>query len=151
VSVSVRPATAGDQAVIVGIVRAARINPMDLKWPNFVVAVDDATGAVVGTGQVKVHRDGSPELASIATVPAFQHQGVAHKVIHTLLRRHPETLYLTCMDWHEGLYQRFGFRALPREEMPPYFRRLLRVAGALEFFTAGEHRLLVMKRDGDSE
>ena len=50
--------------------RAARINPMDLKWANFVVAVDDESGAIVGTGQIKQHGDGSYELASIATVPA---------------------------------------------------------------------------------
>src|ERR1043165_2408750 len=82
-AVVVRPATVADQPAIRRIVRQARINPTGLAWPRFVVA--EAEGQVGGTGQVKPHRDGSRELASIATVPEMQRRGVARQIIEALL------------------------------------------------------------------
>jgi N-acetylglutamate synthase-like GNAT family acetyltransferase len=147
VAITVRPAAAADQETIVRIIRAAQINPLDLKWQHFVVAVDTATGEIVGTGQIKQHRDGSYELASIATVPAYRRQGVARHVIEDLLAGHPGVIYLTCMDTLEKFYEPFGFRTIPAGEMTPYFRRLKKVASALEFLSAHGRQLLVMKRE----
>ena len=53
--ITLRPAAAADQPRIVAIIREADINPMDLKWKNFVLAVDDAMGEIVGMGQIKIH------------------------------------------------------------------------------------------------
>jgi N-acetylglutamate synthase-like GNAT family acetyltransferase len=145
--ISFRPATAADQPAIVALIRAAQINPMDLKWPNFVLAIDDATGAIVGTGQVKQHRDASRELASIATLPAYQHRGIAHQVIEHLLAQHPGVLYLTCMDNLESLYQPFGFRTIGPSEMTPYFKRITKLAKTFLVLSSTSHKLLVMKRD----
>ncbi|HEY2941485.1 MAG TPA: hypothetical protein VGN09_03535, partial [Vicinamibacteria bacterium] len=64
--VTIRPATQADQATIVRLVRRANLNRMNLRWPNFLVAESD--GGVVGIGQVKTHRDGSRELASMVVV-----------------------------------------------------------------------------------
>ncbi len=145
-TITVRPATAADQGTITAIVRAAQINPMDLKWSNFALAVDDASSAVVGTGQIKRHGDGSRELASIATIPDYQHRGVAHQVINHLLAQHPGVLYLTCVDTMGSFYEQFGFRGLGEAELTPYFRRLARVAATFQFLTNAGRRLLVMKR-----
>jgi N-acetylglutamate synthase-like GNAT family acetyltransferase len=143
-----RPAVAADQKRIVAIIRAAQINPLDLKWQNFVVAVDDETGAIVGTGQIKSHRDGSRELASIAVVPAYQHRGIAHQIIRRLLERSAGDLFLTCRSDMEKLYEEFGFRAIREDEMTPYFRRLKKVARAFELLSRQGSSLLVMRRDG---
>jgi N-acetylglutamate synthase-like GNAT family acetyltransferase len=145
--VTIRPATAADQDTIVRLIREADINPLDLKWPNFVLAVDNATGAVVGTGQIKHHGDGSDELASIATVPAYQHRGIAHQIIEHLLARHPGVLYLTCMDYLESLYQRFGFHTIGPDEMTPYFKRITRLAKTFFVLSGTQNKLLVMKRE----
>lgn len=146
-AIVLRSAAAEDQAAIVSLVRAAQINPMDLKWRHFVVAVDEASGSIVSIGQIKPHGDGSRELASIATVPAYQHQGIARRVIEHLLARNPGELYLTCLATMEGFYAPFGFRAVGQREMSPYFRRLTRVAGALMFLDKHRH-LVVMRRSG---
>ena len=146
--INLRPATAGDQKSIVAIIREAHLNPMDLKWSNFVVAVDEASGDVVGTGQVKAHRDGSRELASIATVPAYQRRGIARRIVERLLAEHPDTLYLTCQSTLGPFYEQFGFRAIGEEEWAPYFRRLKKLAGVFELLSRGDVTLLVMKRDG---
>jgi N-acetylglutamate synthase-like GNAT family acetyltransferase len=145
--VTIRPATDADQKTIKVIIRAAQINPMDLKWPNFALAVDEASGTVVGTGQIKRHGDGSFELASIATIPSHQRQGVAHQIIHYLITRHVGPLYLTCIDSMGPFYEQFGFRALTEAELPSYFRRLTRIAAAMRFMSNDGRRLLVMKRD----
>ena len=146
--VTYRPATNADQPAINRLIREVQINPMDVKWTNFLVAVDDASGAVVGTGQIKRHRDGSYELASIGTLPAYRGQGIAHQIITQLLARHAGELYLTCMDNMESLYQEFGFRTIGPDEMPPFFRRMTKLAGAFIHFGGDGRKLLVMKRQG---
>lgn len=120
---------------------------MSLKWPNFIVAVDDETGQIVGSGQIKRHGDGSHELASIATAPAYQGRGIAHQIIEQLIQQHPGVLYLTCLDNMEGLYQAFGFRAISPDEMTPYFKRITRLAKPFLLLSHDRRKLLVMKRD----
>jgi len=46
---SLRPAVAADQAAILALVHAARINPSGIDWPRFIVAADDH-GTVIGCG-----------------------------------------------------------------------------------------------------
>src|SRR4051812_37601455 len=106
--VTIRPAVAADQAAIKRIIHEAEINPNHLDWPRFVVA--EVGGKVVGVGQVKPHKDGSRELASIAVIPDYQRQGIASRIINTLLAREHEPLYLMCEVKNETFYERFGFR-----------------------------------------
>jgi len=141
------PANETDQARITAIIREARINPMDLKWKNFVVAVDEATGEIVGTGQIKTHRDGSRELASIAVLPEYQGRGLARQIIEHLLAQTAGTLYLTCRSPMGPMYEKFGFREIGVDEMTPYFRRLKKIAGVFNLLTRDEY-LMVMKREG---
>jgi N-acetylglutamate synthase-like GNAT family acetyltransferase len=143
-----RPAEAADQKRIVAIIRAAQINPLDLKWQHFVLAVDDASGEIVGTAQVKTHGDGSRELASLAVVPQWQGRGLARRLIEYWLNNTPGTLYLTCRSSLGGLYTKFGFRAIGQSEMTPYFRRLSRLAAVLRPLMRRDDTLLVMRRDG---
>src|SRR5713101_3830853 len=96
--ITVRLATAADQKTIKAIIRAVQINPIDLKWQNFVLAVDEDGGAIVGTAQIKRHGDGSHELASIATIPDYRRRGIAHQLINHLIAQHQDVLYLTCLD-----------------------------------------------------
>jgi N-acetylglutamate synthase-like GNAT family acetyltransferase len=146
--ISLRQATSADQAAIKRIIREAEINPMGLKWPNFVLAVDDSTGEVVGTGQIKPHGDGTRELASIATVPAYQRQGIAHRIIERLISQSTGTLYLTCMSNMGPFYEQFGFREQRNNELTPYFRRISTLARAFMRLDPQKRRMLVMKREG---
>ena len=145
--ITLRPATAADQKRIVEIIHIVGINPMDLKWKNFIVAVDEATGAIVGTGQIKTHGDGSRELASIAVLPDYRHQRIAHRVMEYLLAHSTGTLYLTCLSTMGSLYEPFGFRVISDDEMTPYFRRLKKLSKTLMRFLQPGMTLLVMKRE----
>ncbi len=150
--IQIRRAVEADQPAITRLVRAANINPMGLDWRRFLVAVHD--GQIVGTGQIKVHGDGSRELASIAVSPEFQKQGIARRIIETLLAGEHGTLYLMCESTLEPLYERFGFRRIEPDAMPPYFRRMVRLAGVMtsvsRVLTHEEFRLSIMRRDSPS-
>jgi len=139
---TLRDATAEDQPTIRQIVRAANINPTGLDWPRFIVAED--AGAIVGVGQVKPHRDGTRELASIAVLPARQGQGIGTAIIQDLVRRENATLHLTCRSRLQGYYERFGFRRLESRDYPPYFARMLPILNTLgRFFRV---QVIVMRR-----
>ena len=139
---TLRDATVEDQPTIRQIVRAANINPTGLEWPRFIVAED--AGAIVGVGQVKPHRDGTRELASIAVLPRRQGQGIGKTIIEELIRREKGTLHLTCRARLQGYYERFGFRKLESRDYPPYFARMLPILNTIgRLFRV---RIIVMRR-----
>jgi len=143
-AMTIRPATAADEPTIRRMIREANLNRMNLHWPNFVVAEQE--GAIVGIGQVKQHRDGSRELASMAVVPGRQGQGIGSAIIKTLLSGEGgRVLYLTCRRQLRGYYERFGFRRLERAEYPRYFRRLIPIVNLIAGRFGTE--ILVMRRD----
>ena len=140
---TIRPATQADQEMIRRLIKQANINPMSLRWPNFVVAEDG--GAIVGIGQVKAHGDGSRELASIAVIPARQNQGIGGAIINTLLAREDGVVHLTCQSQLQGYYERFGFRRLEPPEFPLYFRRMIPIINVVARLVGSQ--ILVMRRE----
>jgi N-acetylglutamate synthase-like GNAT family acetyltransferase len=144
---STRPAEPGDMEAIRWLVKTGRINPTGLDWRRFLVAVSPQ-GEVIGCGQVKPHRDGSQELASIAVHPGWREGGVARSLVTDLCAAHNGDLYLMCRAELGPMYEKFGFRRLVPEEMPRYFQRISRLAGLLELLRSEGSGLLVMKRDG---
>lgn len=141
-----RLATQADQRSIRQLIREAKINPLDIKWDRFILAVN-AEGEVIGCGQIKSHWDGSLELASIAVKAGWRRQGIAHALIHALLNKHSATLYLTCRASLETFYQSFGFQRLEPEEMSPYFRILHQLSRWLYSLSLFPEPILVMRRD----
>ena len=139
-----RAAADRDQATIRRIVRAACINPTSLQWPRFIVA--EEAGEIVGVGQVKPHRDGTRELASIAVVPERQGRGIGSEIVKALIaREHGEVLHLTCRSQLQGYYERFGFHRLEPQEFPRYFARRLPVLNT--FLRPFRIRIIVMRRE----
>lgn len=88
------------------------------------MAVDE-NGRLVGCGQIKPHRDGSRELASIAVQKGWRHQGIARELIQRLLADEPPPVWLTCMDRLVPFYEPFGFVEVKDgngRSIPRYFR-----------------------------
>ncbi|MEW5988852.1 MAG: GNAT family N-acetyltransferase, partial [Chloroflexota bacterium] len=115
-------------------------NPSGLDWQRFVLAVD-GRDEMIGCGQVKPHRDGSWELASIAVVPEWRGRGVARAIIEHLMARADPPLWLMCNSKLIPLYERFGFREVKETAaMPPYFRRIIHLASPFfRLLPAGEY------------
>ena len=149
---SLRPATEADFSEIKGLIREVRINPTGLDWRRFTVAVErpvlssvEGPGQMVACAQLKPVPGGLTELASLAVRPAFRHRGIARALIEHLLARAPRPVYLTCRSSLAKLYEKYGFRVLEGNEMPPYYRRLQRVAGIFMELTRRKETLFVMK------
>jgi amino-acid N-acetyltransferase len=140
---TLRPAIQSDRNNIRKLIRLVRINPTGLDWRHFVVAISP-TGELIGCGQVKIHGDGSRELASIAVMPDYRNEGVASTIIDHLVNIHPKPLYLTCRSSLEPFYQRFRFQTLRENEMPPFFRRMSRLGNTFLKLSRSKDRLLVM-------
>ena len=141
-----RKATSTDQPHIRALIRAGRINPLGVHWQNFIVAVDGA-GQIVGCAQLKPHRGGVVELASIVVSEQMQGQGIARQLIKQLQtdyqRKAPSTpLWLMCESGLEPFYNRFGFVAVRiSAQMPSYFARINTVANLF----AKSPRLTIMR------
>ena len=141
--VVLRPAAAKDFPTISRLIKQVRINPTGLDWHRFVVAVD-GEGMLIGCGQLKPHRRGIVELASIAVVPSCRQRGIARLIIEHLLVLAPRPLYLTCRSRLGSFYMNWGFRALDFAEMPLYYRRLAKVMSIVGKLFLPDERLLVM-------
>jgi len=141
---TIRPARETDAAQIRDLIHLVGINPMGLDWKRFVVAVNDQD-EMLGCGQLKPHGQEILELASIAVYPKQQGKGLARLIIEHLLKDSPRPLYLMCESGLGPMYQKFGFRPVPYEEMPRYFQRISKLAGLVTTLAQREERLLIMK------
>lgn len=141
---TLRPAHETEAGAIHDLIHLVGINPVGLDWKRFIVAVD-AQDQIIATGQIKPHGRDIHELASIAVAPEYRGQGLARVVIEHLLKDSPRPLYLTCVSSLEPLYQKFGFLAIPYEEMPRYFQRISKLAGLVFTLASRNEKLLVMK------
>ncbi len=160
--VTIRPATQNDQATITTMVRDAGLNPVNLRWANFLVAEDGgaSAGRIVGVGQLRPHADGSRELALLVVDASCRRQGVGSQLVRGLLALQAPPVYLFCEGELEGYYGRFGFQVIRGAALPPPLARLYRagrlatrvgawlhghdahlVAMCLSFRTAGEESL----------
>ena len=140
-----RVAVETDQAHIRSIIHRTGINPLGLHWQRFIVAeLED--GTFIGCGQLKPHKDGSLELASLAVEEQYRGEGVARSLVERLLTESTRPLYLMCRPELQSLYEKFGFQVIPLEAMSPYFRRISRLIQVLSF---GRHSgPLVMQLEG---
>lgn len=137
---ALRWANEEDAPAIKRLVSEAGLNRLGIQWQRFILAEDG--GRMVGMGQVKVHGDGSRELASIATVSDRRGEGIATAIIEALLSAQQGDIYLTCRSHNEKFYEQFGFCCVDRPEgAPPYFARLIRL------FNAGEAVLRLFGRN----
>lgn len=139
-----RPATEFESAQIKDLIHLVGINPSGLDWRRFLVAVD-ASGQVIGCGQIKPHGADILELASIAVVPQFQGQGIARAIIEMLLAQGPRPLYLMCIAHNGPMYEKFGFHTIEYKEMPKYFQRISKLFSVAKAVRRTEEDLLVMK------
>jgi N-acetylglutamate synthase-like GNAT family acetyltransferase len=144
-----RPARKEDAAAIRRLIHLVGINPTGLDWQRFVLAVDPHD-RMAGCAQVKPHGDGTRELASLAVQSAYRGQGVARRLIEYLLAHHPPPLYLTCRSRLQPFYEKFGFQVVSPQALPPYFRRIARLAAFFGRGLASPDGLRVMRR-GESE
>jgi N-acetylglutamate synthase-like GNAT family acetyltransferase len=112
----IRPATAADRTAILGLMRPGDFNRINLRPACFLVAEDE--GRVIGIGQIKRHRDGTPELASLVVAADRRGEGIGQALVRALVISHQGPLYLFCLAELEGFYAQFGFQRVERSHLP---------------------------------
>ena len=147
---SIRSARENELGAVRGLIRAARINILGINWRRFCVAVDQSD-RVIGCGQVKLHKDGSRELASIVVDGTWQGRGVASAIIMNLIGSEEGDLWLMCRSDLVPFYERYGFREkFEPLDMPSYFGRIKRLWAVVTKATKGQRRLSVMQRKSNA-
>ena len=112
----IRPATEADRRAILGLMRPRDYNRVNLQPACFLVAEEE--GQVIGIGQIKRHRDGTPELASLVVAAERRRQGVGQALVRALVARHQGPLYLFCLATLESFYATLGFQQVARRQLP---------------------------------
>lgn len=90
---------------------------------DFLVAIDDATGVVVGGGQVRAVGETARELATLVVDPARRGWGVGGALVDALLQREVATgtglpVFLLCLENRAPWYERAGFEVVRGAELP---------------------------------
>jgi len=133
------------QAEIRAMIRAGRLNPLGIDWRRFLLAIAEE-GEIVGCVQVKQHRGGARELASLYVKPAKRGRGIGSSLIRRVLGQEDPPLWLTCRVRLVAYYERFGFQVVDDvQEMPGYFHFAWRVFNGIPSRTRGGMRLAVMR------
>ena len=148
-TITIRPAVEADQPTIVAFIHQAKINPRNLHWEHFLIAEEN--DKIVGIRQVKIHKQGTREVASGFVLPEYRRQGISAILMNAILEREKGPLYLMCRDKRTYYYEPFGFRQLKVNELPADFRKEYRigrmVTSLLSMFSNDKVRVVPMKRD----
>jgi N-acetylglutamate synthase-like GNAT family acetyltransferase len=120
-AIGIRPARQDDQESIVSFISQAKLNPRNLHWQNFLVAEEN--GRIVGIRQVKVHAQGTREVASGFVLPEHRRQGISARLMNELLAREQGPLYPMVNEKRAPYYEQFGFRKVRINELPSDFRK----------------------------
>lgn len=141
---TLQPATAAHQPIIKQLIREAHLNPIGINWERFRLACDPE-GMVIGCAQVKPHRDGSRELASLVVRKPWRKRGISRALISALMERETEPLWLTCASNLVPYYQKFGFEEVTSlSQMPAYYRWARRAFDLITLFRKFPGYLAVM-------
>ena len=150
-TITIRPARQEDQETIVSYIQQAKINPRNLHWQNFLVAEEN--GKAIGIRQVKVHEQGTREVASGFVLPEYRRQGISARLMKEILDRENGTLYLMCRDMRAPYYEQFGFRQADVSQLPADFHKEYRigriVTSLMSLFRKDKVRIIPMRRDSE--
>lgn len=141
-----RSAVKNDSGIIKTLVRQARLNPLGIDWRRFIVATTPQEG-VIGCGQVKIHRDGSREIASLVVDPEYRGNGIGRAILDQLLTNYPTTIYLICRSGLEKYYESVGFTKTSNNNLPLYFSRLKRLFNVFRKLSKSKEDLLILERN----
>lgn len=92
-TMTICPTRQEDQETIVSLIRQAKLNPRNLNWQIFPVAEENTKP--IGIRQVKIHSQGTREVASGFVLPEYRRQGISTQIMKELLARETGR----CMRW----------------------------------------------------
>lgn len=143
--VDFRHATFCDQHAIRKLVRSERLNFTGLDWRNFLVAIDE--NGLAGAVQIRKHKDGSRELASLVVRADARGRGIGARLIEASLAWESGTVHMITNEVYGAYYAQWGFRLIQPSAAPSKVRhnyRLGRLARVISFLKGQPLRRLVI-------
>ena len=111
------------------------------------MAVSDE-GVLIGCGQVRPHKGGIWEMASVAVDKAWRGKGLAIAGGKFIVNSSPRPLWGTCISTSMPFYQRFGaVEVVDPKQMPSFLRFRRRLANILFRLARKKEYLAVMVLD----
>lgn len=110
-----------DELAITSLVRSERLNPNDLDWRRFVVAIDGS--GLLGAVQLRMHVDRSRELGSLVVRRDARGRGVASRLIDALLASIATRVLMITGAAFAAHYERWDFRPIEPAQAPASVRR----------------------------
>ena len=132
----IRRAREADEYAIATLVHSERLNPLDLDWRRFVLAVDP--DGIAGAAQLRKHDDESRELSSLVVREDARGRGVATRIIDALLEPVMTRVCMITGAAFAGHYARWGFRRIDPSMAPAAVRRNYHLGR----FIGGTHSVL---------
>jgi len=147
----IRRAREADDHAIATLVRNERLNPLDLDWRRFVLAVDP--DGIIGAVQLRRHDDDSRELGSLVVRADARGRGVAARLIDALLAPVVTRVCMITGAAFAAHYAHWGFRRIDPSMAPPAVRRNYHlgrfIGGTLSLLTGRDPRMLaILERPG---
>ena len=147
--VHIRKASEADAEEIIALVRSERLNPNDLHWSRFIVAVSG--GRIIGAVQMRRHRGGGLELGSLVVSPARRGEGIACRMIDALLASEAQAVSTITGREFADHYRPWGFVPISPWRASPLVLRnyvLGQSIGAVHALWTGRpvKRLVILER-----
>lgn len=143
-----RRAMENDQPAIRALVHGEQISPTGARWPNFLVAAKGSR--IVGALQIRKHSDGSRQLGSPVVDKDLRGQGIAARLIDTLLSNEREPVWMITSEHRAGVYRQWGFERIEPSAAPVKVRfnwRMGSLAGIVSFLRRlPKRRLVILER-----
>lgn len=125
---TIRPAAAADLSAVSALLTSAKLAPNAIEaqfGPQFALAIDDASGAIIGAAGIEIHRDVASDiglLRSAAVHEDWRGVGVGAALTKDRLawaeREQLSALFLLTETAAE-YWSRFGFIRIVRDAAPP--------------------------------
>ena len=148
-TVNIRAAVEADQSTIVSFIQQAKLNPRNLHWERFLIAEEN--GKILGIRQVKIHKQGTREVASGFVLPEYRRQSISAQLMNALLARETGPLYTMVNEKRSPYYEQFGFRRVDVNQLPSDFRKEYSigriVTTLLSLFSKERVRIVPLKRE----
>lgn len=128
---TIRPATIADLPAVVALLTSAGLQPNAVEaqfGPQFAVATDDATQAIIGVAGVEVYRDVASDiglLRSAAVDDAWRGQGVGSALTTERLawaEKEQLSAIFLLTETAADFWSRFGFIHIARDAAPAALR-----------------------------
>ena len=102
-----------------------------LKIRGLVCRVAEIKREIVGVRQIKIHNDGTQEVASGVVISKYRHRGISKLLMAELLKGEAEPLYLMCDEKWAHYYKQFGFERESIGGLPPSLIRQYKILKAI--------------------